>query len=40
MQLLSKGSGMKEITLEKVYGDFKRLHVHIEETFKNEVKEF
>jgi hypothetical protein len=31
---------MKEITLEKVYGDFKRLHVHIEETFKNEVKEF
>jgi hypothetical protein len=30
----------KEITMEKVYGDFKRLHIHIEETFKNEIKEF
>jgi len=42
VQLLPKSSGgiLKGITLEKGYGDFKRLHVHIEETFKNELKEF
>jgi len=34
------GETMANITLEKVYGDFKRLHVHIEETFNNELKEF
>ena len=40
LQLLPSQGGHREITLEKVYGDFKRLHVHIEETFKNELKEF
>ena len=29
-----------KVVLEKVYGDFKRLHAHILETFQNELKEF
>ena len=28
------------LALEKVYGDFKRLHAYIEETFKNEIVEY
>ena len=38
----SKGARAQQqtITQEKVYGDFKRLHAYIIETFQNELKEF
>jgi hypothetical protein len=31
---------VQTIKIEKVYGDFKRLHAHIIETFQNELKEY
>jgi len=39
----SKGARPRKqqsIVQEKVYGDFKRLHAYIIETFQNELKEF
>jgi len=36
----SHGKPSRKIVLEKVFGDFKRLHSHLIETFQNELKEF
>ena len=32
--------GENKIIMDKVYGDFKKLHKHIVDTFENEIKEW
>lgn len=39
-ETLEETGSSKRITMEKVYGDFKRLHQHITDTFQNEVQEY
>jgi hypothetical protein len=35
-----QAKSLHKFDLEKVYGDFKRMHSHIIESFQNELKEY